>query len=129
MVPQQTGPAGCPEDIGKINAADPNGEIAPFRFGKLSDYLVPVYGMTVLSVKRKGDETSENYQSQDQMSFVLAFSDSAVVFFVWAGLSLAAPGVKAIYFDRKRIIGLGKPEEGPRFAVPVPGLHASSRDG
>src|SRR5215831_15818402 len=95
MVSQQIGPTGCAENVSEIDAAHPNGEIAPSGLSKLLNDLVPIDRMMVLGVEPKGYQDGEHHHSKDQLSFVQAFSDSAVGFIVWAGLSPAALGVKS----------------------------------
>ena len=83
MMAEQVGPAGRTKDVSEIDAAQPDAEVAPPGESELFDDLVPVDWVTVLCVEGESHERCKEYQPQNQLSFVQAFSVSIGASILW----------------------------------------------
>ena len=90
MVLEQPGPSSRPQGERRVYAGDPNSKISPPGALKLTQDLTPINWVSVLGVDSQSDERSENYQSQDQLSFVQAISVADAGLIVWCGTWLTS---------------------------------------
>ena len=94
------------KDEGGIDAGGAEDDLAPRGLGNLVAEEMKVKVEPLAAPEEKRHKRRQYHQSQDQLPFIQAFSDSSVAFIVWSRASSAASPTDAemLQLDRKRFI-------------------------